>query len=333
MPRLSTEPPAIAVPAPHRRRPRQWLPRLRGLAAALVTGGIAAAAHGYTTFEGSPKWGLSTLGTPAVVTWSLLPEGTDVVRPPTDPAFIFSDFWAGTNALNSVYAQLDPNPVTGAAIFRQALVASFATWSAAAGVTFVEVGDDASPLGYVGATTGRVGDIRVGAYGFLAPFDAIGAHTFEPPGGTSSLAAYWATTGQQSDFGDVNLNAYAFFSTYAGLSEGQPFGTWMGNDLQGILTHEIGHALGLSHPEDDGIQGNEAMAIMYVGAGCCDAVHRQLGSDDIAGIQSLYGPAVPIPEPGAWLLLVAGLTGLTASKRRAGPGSSARRLRLVSAAG
>ncbi|PRY35975.1 matrixin [Spirosoma oryzae] len=51
-------------------------------------------------------------------------------------------------------------------------------------------------------------------------------------------------------------------------------------DLVSIAAHEIGHALGLFHTS---VQGS-LMWATYGGS------HRFLGSDDIAGIQSIYGP-------------------------------------------
>lgn len=279
-------------------------------AAALAAGGAAQA---YTTFPGDAKWGAGGPGSGATVTWSVMPEGTGVLRTPDTPGFLFQDFWSGDNDLGAVYAQLGPDEATGRARFMSALQAAFDTWSAAADLHFVQVVDDGSPLGFVGPTAGRVGDIRIGAFGFLAPFDAFAGHTFEPPGGSSPLAAYWNGTGQKSDFGDVNLNKWAFFSTFEGLAEGDSFGGFP-NDLQGLLVHEIGHALGLGHPEEDGVQGDEALSVMYVGPGCCTRIHRQLGSDDIAGIRALYG--APVPEPAAPALLLAGLAALGLWRRR-----------------
>ncbi len=211
----------------------------------------AGTAQAYTTFEGDPKWGAGAPGSGAVVTWSLMPEGTAAVRSPDGPPFLFQDFWAGSNALAAVYAQLDADPAVGETLFLIALTAAFASWSAAANISFVQVGDDGSPIGLVGSYAGQVGDIRIAAYQFLSPFSAV-----------------------------------------------------------------AGHALGLGHPEADGLAPGENESIMYVSADCCDKLRRIPRADDVAGVQFLYGAAANVPEPSAWLLMAAGLWPLTAWARR-----------------
>jgi hypothetical protein len=68
--------------------------------------------------------------------------------------------------------------------------------------------------------------------------------------------------------------------------------------IEDIATHELGHMLGLNHsPYPD--------ATMYGSYGSCSQEMRSLSSDDIAGVQSLYGavartntpPAVSITSP------------------------------------
>ncbi|MBI5433635.1 MAG: matrixin family metalloprotease [Planctomycetes bacterium] len=56
----------------------------------------------------------------------------------------------------------------------------------------------------------------------------------------------------------------------------------LGKDLQGVATHELGHALGLNHSAD-----SNATMYAVVTAG---ALHwRSLESDDAAGVQAIYG--------------------------------------------
>lgn len=68
-----------------------------------------------------------------------------------------------------------------------------------------------------------------------------------------------------------------------------PEGDWQGSggwlDLQGIATHEFGHALGLSHSADP-------TATMFATTSDGKS-HRSLAADDIVGIQSIYGTRAP----------------------------------------
>lgn len=282
---------------------------------------LSNSAMAFLFYDGTPKWGSSTIGAGATVTWSLIPDGTDVLRTADLPSlpsgtneFLFQDFWSGPSDLASVYGQLDANPVTGATLFRNALTNAFSVWAAAADLTFIEVSDTGLQLAHPDATGANAGDIRIGAFPLTAPFDCCAAFGFEPPGGTDFLSSYNPTA-----TGDLSLNSLALFGVASGI-EGDPFDFSGGffNDIEGLLIHEIGHALGLEHPEADGLSSGEADALMYVGSGCCDNIQRTLAVDDIAGIGALYGTrgSSTVPEPSAFALLVPALFGLISLKRR-----------------
>lgn len=70
------------------------------------------------------------------------------------------------------------------------------------------------------------------------------------------------------------------------LVDDGPGNVTTGLDLQGVATHEIGHALGLGHSNTGG-------ATMYPSISGTGTNQRSLSADDIAGIQAIYGAASP----------------------------------------
>jgi hypothetical protein len=61
--------------------------------------------------------------------------------------------------------------------------------------------------------------------------------------------------------------------------------------FQSVESHELGHVLGLGHSSDPS-------ALMYPTlSSSCRSAARSLGSDDIAGIQSIYPSSTPTPTP------------------------------------
>jgi hypothetical protein len=85
--------------------------------------------------------------------------------------------------------------------------------------------------------------------------------------------------------------AFTFFTGTSGCSGGAY--------IEDVATHELGHALGLSH-------STVADATMYPSYSYCSQEFRTLAADDIAGVQSLYGkvsigtnatPTVTITSP------------------------------------
>ncbi len=99
----------------------------------------------------------------------------------------------------------------------------------------------------------RFGDIRIGAVPLPA---GVLAETFLPPpanGGT--------------DAGDILLNSNVNWQINSNY------------DLMTVVAHEFGHALGLG-------ESSVSTAVMY---GTYNGIKQALTSDDIAGIQSIYG--------------------------------------------
>jgi hypothetical protein len=122
--------------------------------------------------------------------------------------------------------------------------------------------------------------------------------------GHANFDAYWV--GNAASVGSANSNTHSEISGSSGgvlaftetpVSDGwriryYSVWTWLdgprveagGIDLQGIATHEYGHALGLGH-------SSVAGATMATGTSPIDM--RSIEPDDVAGVQSIYGASAP----------------------------------------
>lgn len=282
------------------RYPKLRYPNLRvsGLGLSLLLAAAIAptpAVAGFITFGNGfgSKWDDPNHGTPATVTWGFMPDATVV-----DPGIAIAAEIDGGSNITLLRSNYDGD--FGAGAFDAAIQRAFDTWQAAAGITFTgPQADSGLPVGASGATAP---DIRIGAFLPVAGsgFDFVGAVGFGPPGDDLNFPDPLA--------GDVLFNLAAVFIQPAG-QEGDPINEF-GNDLENLFLHELGHAaIGLGHPDDG--PGD----VMFVGAGCCDSINRQLSADDIAGARSVLGP--PVPEPStAVLLLVTSSTALLARRRQ-----------------
>jgi hypothetical protein len=132
---------------------------------------------------------------------------------------------------------------------------AFATWAAASGVKFEEVSDPSKA------------DITLG----FADLDTSGT-------GLVGMTDYAQQSGTFASGTTIRLEDPNQDALTAG-SDGQL--TYAGTDaqLEQVLLHEIGHALGLASNAD-------ARSIMYYEL---NATNRTLDATDLAGIQSLYG--------------------------------------------
>ena len=147
------------------------------------------------------------------------------------------------------------NASNSTAAWEQQIEQAASLWESATNINLALVSDGGEPVGTSGDQQDdpRFGDIRIGAVP-LPP--GVLAETFLPPpanGGT--------------DAGDIIFNSnisWNINSTY---------------DIQTVAAHEFGHALGLG-------ESSVSSAVMY---GTYVGIKQALTSDDISGIQSIYG--------------------------------------------
>jgi Matrixin/FG-GAP-like repeat len=104
--------------------------------------------------------------------------------------------------------------------------------------------------------------------------------------GASTLAVtVYSYSGSIIQEADVLFNNHKTFNSYRGPLRYDGSGNSIG-DIRRVLVHELGHALGLDHPDD---HGQHVDAIMNSRTSNREA----LSADDIAGARHLYGASVP----------------------------------------
>lgn len=108
--------------------------------------------------------------------------------------------------------------------------------------------------------------------------------------GSGVLAVtYYTTQGSQFLEADILFNQAQSFDSYRGNLQFDAQGKCI-CDIQRVFLHELGHALGLAHPDDNG-QHVDAIMNSVV------SNRADLAPDDLAGIHALYGAAAPTPAP------------------------------------
>lgn len=159
------------------------------------------------------------------------------------------------------FFQNTTNDIIPQANARAAVRQAFATWQAQTRLYFIEV------------CSAATADIIIlwgdGNHGDNFPFDGVNgvlAHAYFPPPNSGTLA------------GDMHFDDGEAWSEFAQIGGFQPI------DLQTVALHEIGHSLGLNHTP----VANSVMEAFYNGS------RRVLGTDDIAGIRSIYGSPIEI---------------------------------------
>ncbi len=236
------------------------------------------------------KWDNPLPGTPALVTWGFVPDGTDVHASfDIDGGFEPGNGVSGTSNITALRTSIDSTFGSGA--FDAAILSAFDTWSAATGgrLTFQQIADPGTfSIADPGATSvNNYPDIRISAFmpDVGHSFGNVGAVGFGPPGDDLNFPDALA--------GDIIFNLSAGFTIAPG-NEGDPYdifppgGGLFQNELESLFLHELGHAaIGLGHPD----QGPGV--VMYVGPGSIGFINRELDPDDVAGAQYVYGLGVP----------------------------------------
>ena len=158
---------------------------------------------------------------------------------------------------SNLYATMDAK--FPRADWQRAFAAAAATWERYANVNLVESYDNGAPLGSTNYQQGDpyVGDIRIAGY----------------PQGNSTLA--WAFAPPQANGGPVAGDIL--------INTSQLWNIGSIYDLQTVVTHELGHSLGLGHSS---VRSAEMFAYY-------DGIRQSLTTDDINGIQAVWGPRVP----------------------------------------
>lgn len=214
------------------------------------------------------KWGDNHAGTiGGTVYWSFIPAGV------AGSATYCGDACPG-NSLDSINVEISPgggfapNTLTS---LESHITAMMAHWSAVTGINFVKLDSDSGvAINDPAAVPPMTGQIRIGVFQFASNAGEAAVGYAPPPNGGTGA-------------GDILFNSNAYYQ-FAPGNEGDTYDqTYAPNDFDGLILHELGHAIGLAHPPYDG-----SCPVMCVDARCLGVIKRELGADDVAGAVFLY---------------------------------------------
>lgn len=186
-----------------------------------------------------------------------------------------------------------PLPAT---LIKRSIEEALGLWASVVPIHFVEVEDNGLPYGNAGATFGTI------------RFRHIFLNGPDPPPPANPVAK------AQAYYPNVN-NVLGGDVEYDHGDRWQESGTLPQPDILGATIHELGHSLGLAHSD---IEEANMYWIFNRYSGLGQGV---LHSDDIAGIQSIYGAGQGsvtrlVPEPASWMLLTSGIFAWWTIRRR-----------------
>jgi hypothetical protein len=160
----------------------------------------------------------------------------------------------GVNVYSNLFATF--NKKWNQSTWQNEILNAAQLWAQQANLNLSVVSDNGAASGAGNYQQGDpgVGDIRIGGYNFGNSTYLAGA--YQPPSANTYSIA-----------GDININT------------GINFNIGSSYDLQTVMIHEFGHALGLGH-------SSVTSANMYPSY---QTIRRALASDDVGGIQAIYG--------------------------------------------
>lgn len=216
------------------------------------------------------KWGEPRLGTGATVTYAL--AGSRMEFPGARNCETVQPLAPSLTA-----SGIDPNG------FRAELTAAFQAWSAVADIHFTEAAETSGADIIIGAEASPTGWAFTNVRQELRPEEQVG-------GAVRALGRLPATSSAPAPRGRQDVSP--ILQSLICLN---PVKRWKigfdGNlsvyDLRYTLMHEIGHAIGLDHPDT----AQELMSFRYAESG------RNLRPGDVQGAVALYGPAHLLATP------------------------------------
>lgn len=213
----------------------------------------------------SSSSGSSTLGAPATLTWSVVPDNTQMPTGLGEPISNSSliEFLDGVHHAGDSPGGSD---LTQRAWW-QLMNSAFERWDAVSGLTFnYESNDDGQKLGTSSGALGARGDIRIGGH----PIDGQTSPTFL---------------------------AYSFFPNNADLViDTDEINRWSNSSddyllFRNMLMHEIGHGIGLNHVESFDVNPDQEKFQFgtFLMEPILSSAYQGPQYDDILGAHRLYG--------------------------------------------